>query len=99
MSDRKSEPAIQNTPPPLPAHCGGDSQNEKEGKDAPESSNSTMASNEEDCQTARFSMLRQNAFVRSCWKVLTWMPERCRYDPESPPQFSMMLNLLFAFVS
>ncbi|KAM3073143.1 hypothetical protein ACMFMG_008858 [Clarireedia jacksonii] len=97
MSDRTSEPAIQDTPPPLPAHSGGDSQNETDGKDTRESSNSTTGSHHEDSQKERTSMLRNNAFVRSCWKVVTWMPERCRYDPESPPEFSMMLNLLFAF--
>ncbi|PQE25862.1 major facilitator superfamily transporter protein [Rutstroemia sp. NJR-2017a BBW] len=97
MSDRKPEPVIRNTPPPVPAHSGGDSQNDNEGKYAGESNTSTTTSNGEDGQKARFSTLRENAFMRSCWKVLTWMPKRCRYDPESPPQFSMMLNLLFAF--
>ncbi len=33
------------------------------------------------------------------WSFLTWTPKRCRWDPASPPKFSMGLNLLFAFVS
>lgn len=32
-------------------------------------------------------------------KFLTWMPRRCRYDPDNPPKFNLALNLLFALVS
>lgn len=37
--------------------------------------------------------------IRSSWiyGVLSWTPPRCRWDPEKPPQFSMSLNVLFAF--
>ncbi|WPA99296.1 uncharacterized protein RHO25_003913 [Cercospora beticola] len=34
------------------------------------------------------------------WRVydfVFWVPENCRYDPSSPPQFSIALNILFAF--
>ena len=31
-------------------------------------------------------------------RVILWAPQRCRYDEESPPRFTMALNLLFAFV-
>jgi hypothetical protein len=34
---------------------------------------------------------------RRIFAVLTWVPPRCRWDPEKPPQFSMSLNVLFAF--
>lgn len=31
--------------------------------------------------------------------TVTWMPPRCRYNPESPPKFTFALNLLFAFAA
>lgn len=31
------------------------------------------------------------------YSLITYTPKRCRYDPEKPFQFSMPLNLLFAF--
>jgi predicted MFS family arabinose efflux permease len=31
------------------------------------------------------------------YSVLTWTPERLRWNPNSPPQFSMFLNILFGF--
>ena len=34
---------------------------------------------------------------RKIYSVLTWTPPRCRWDPEKPPEFSMPLNILFAF--
>ncbi|KAH8665760.1 major facilitator superfamily transporter [Tricladium varicosporioides] len=36
-------------------------------------------------------------FARSCWRWITWTPKRCRWDPDSPPKFSLSLNLLFGF--
>ncbi|OTB10319.1 hypothetical protein K445DRAFT_70566 [Daldinia sp. EC12] len=30
-------------------------------------------------------------------RTLNWMPQRCRYDPENPPSFTLSLNILFAF--
>jgi hypothetical protein len=40
---------------------------------------------------------------RSRWRrmydVLTYTPVRCRWDPEKPPQFSMSMNVLFAFAA
>ncbi len=47
----------------------------------------------------RFAQIRDNEFARRVWKVVSWTPERCRWDPESPPKFSLGLNLLFGFVS
>lgn len=41
--------------------------------------------------------------VLSIWKrvyaVLTWTPPNCRWDPNKPPQFSMSMNVLFAFAA
>jgi hypothetical protein len=31
------------------------------------------------------------------YHFLSYTPERCRWDPEAPPKFSMALNCLFAF--
>ena len=31
--------------------------------------------------------------------LITWTPKRCRYDPNSPPRFSMALNFLFGFAA
>ena len=33
------------------------------------------------------------------YNTLTWCPPRCRWDPEKPPQFSMSMNVLFAFAA
>lgn len=33
------------------------------------------------------------------YTVLSYTPERCRYDPDNPPKFSTALNLLFAFAA
>ena len=43
--------------------------------------------------------LRDNKMARELWRIVTWTPRRCRWDPDSPPKFSMSLNLLFGFVS
>ncbi|KAL1303355.1 hypothetical protein AAFC00_006752 [Neodothiora populina] len=34
---------------------------------------------------------------RKAYDTLTWTPPQCRYDPAQPPQFSVGLNVLFAF--
>jgi len=44
-----------------------------------------------------FARLRENEHARTLWRVISWTPTRCRWDPESPPKFSMSLNLLFGF--
>jgi hypothetical protein len=43
-------------------------------------------------RTPRF----KSAFKRA-WDIVTWTPPNCRWDPEKPPQFSLGLNILFAF--
>jgi hypothetical protein len=37
------------------------------------------------------------SFFRNFYRVVNWTPPKCRWDPAKPPQFSMGLNLLFAF--
>ncbi|KAL8647880.1 MAG: hypothetical protein Q9210_005296 [Variospora velana] len=34
---------------------------------------------------------------QTIYRVLSYTPKRCRYDPANPPKFSTALNLLFAF--
>lgn len=36
---------------------------------------------------------------RRVYKILTWTPPNCRWDPNRPPQFSMSMNALFAFAA
>ncbi|KAL1610468.1 hypothetical protein SLS60_002136 [Paraconiothyrium brasiliense] len=36
---------------------------------------------------------------RKIYDILTYTPPRCRWDPERPPQFSMSMNVLFAFAA
>lgn len=36
---------------------------------------------------------------RRTYDILTYTPPRCRWDPEKPPQFSMGMNVLFAFAA
>lgn len=36
-------------------------------------------------------------FLSRAWDIITWTPPNCRWDPERPPQFSLGLNILFAF--
>lgn len=39
----------------------------------------------------------QNTLLSKAIKVISWMPQRCRYDPENQPNFTLALNILFAF--
>ncbi|XMA11215.1 hypothetical protein WAI453_004006 [Rhynchosporium graminicola] len=58
---------------------------------------STLASSDDDKK--RFAHLRDNYVVRKIRRIISWTPKRCRWDPESPPQFSIGLNLLFGFAA
>jgi hypothetical protein len=72
----------------------GSEKNSKSLDDANDSA-STGSSHEK----GRFAKIRDHQYARACWNLVTWTPKRCRWDPQSPPQFSMGLNLLFGFVS
>ena len=41
---------------------------------------------------------RTNGFLAKVLDILNWMPQRCRYDPENPPSFTLSMNILLAFV-
>jgi hypothetical protein len=74
--------------------------NEKESGEIQESaSNDSLESDTETEKKDRFQSLRKNAVARRIWSFVTYTPPRCRWDPETPPKFSMALNLLFGFVS
>jgi hypothetical protein len=36
---------------------------------------------------------------KKIYSVLTYTPPNCRWDPKHPPQFSMAMNVLFAFAA
>src|SRR6187551_777333 len=37
--------------------------------------------------------------LRRVYDFLSWTPPQCRWDPKKPPQFSIGLNILFAFAA
>ncbi|KAF1841907.1 MFS general substrate transporter [Cucurbitaria berberidis CBS 394.84] len=42
---------------------------------------------------------KESSLWRRIYRVLTWTPPNCRWDPDRPPQFSMSMNVLFAFAA
>lgn len=40
---------------------------------------------------------RGKALLVKAMEILNWMPQRCRYDPENPPNFTLAMNILLAF--
>ncbi|KAH7380773.1 major facilitator superfamily domain-containing protein [Pyrenochaeta sp. MPI-SDFR-AT-0127] len=42
---------------------------------------------------------KESSLWRRVYEVLTWTPPNCRWDPSKPPQFSMSMNVLFAFAA
>jgi hypothetical protein len=47
----------------------------------------------------RLARIKNHQYTRASWNFVAWTPKRCRWDPDSPPKFSLGLNLLFGFVS
>ncbi|CAO2647860.1 Nn.00g087820.m01.CDS01 [Neocucurbitaria sp. VM-36] len=41
----------------------------------------------------------ERSLSRRIYRILTWTPPNCRWDPSKPPQFSMSMNVLFAFAA
>ncbi|KAH7139515.1 putative major facilitator superfamily transporter [Dendryphion nanum] len=41
----------------------------------------------------------KNPILRKFYSIITYIPPPARYDPQSPPRFSLSLNLLFAFAA
>jgi len=42
---------------------------------------------------------KRESVWRRVYNILTWTPPNCRWDPAKPPQFSMSMNVLFAFAA
>src|SRR5437588_12021912 len=47
--------------------------------------------------TSRHDISEPVPLWRKIYRIFSWTPPRCRWDPDKPPQFSMALNVLFAF--
>ncbi|KAF2178785.1 MFS general substrate transporter [Zopfia rhizophila CBS 207.26] len=41
----------------------------------------------------------QTSIWHKIYDIIIWTPPRCRWDPSKPPQFSVSLNILFAFAA
>jgi hypothetical protein len=76
---------------PAPANGADEEREQLETKEIP--------SNGHDVERVSSASSRKKGVLQRLWKVLTWSPKRCRWDPKNPPKFSMGLNLLFGFVS
>lgn len=53
------------------------------------SSRTDIVTNTERNGTGHEKEQREQSLRGKIWKVLTWTPPNCRWDPEKPPQFSM----------
>jgi hypothetical protein len=71
------------------------SEQKSNGLENANASTSTRSSDEK----GPLSKIANHHYIRACWDFMTWTPTRCRWDPESPPKFSLGLNVLFGFVS
>ncbi|KAI4863506.1 MFS general substrate transporter [Hypoxylon rubiginosum] len=40
---------------------------------------------------------KKNHLLNKVTRILNWMPQRCRYDPENPPRFTLSMNIMLAF--
>ncbi|RDW88914.1 hypothetical protein BP6252_00946 [Coleophoma cylindrospora] len=92
MADLKDGPASAQPQSPRTSHGDGPVE---EGLDAQQGS--TRRNGGQPQPRISIERICQNPFARRCWEAVSWTPQRCRWDPESPPTFSMALNLLFAF--
>lgn len=83
--------------PPPPSETASEPRDEaKEKNNEPD----FISDGSSDCNgKTYFAKLKDSAFSRRCWQIVTWMPARCRYDIDHPHEFGIGLNLLFAFVS
>ncbi|KAI5860856.1 MFS general substrate transporter [Durotheca rogersii] len=64
----------------------------KESGPSDSRSESVIAVDEDDSAPSKRRGLLAKAVA-----VLSWMPQRCRYDPENPPSFTLSMNILLAF--
>ena len=63
----------------------------------------TSPTTEPETQQATTAPLTQSSSspsrFRKLYTIIIWTPPRCRWDPSKPPQFSMAMNVLFAFAA
>ncbi|OTB02784.1 hypothetical protein M426DRAFT_322381 [Hypoxylon sp. CI-4A] len=50
------------------------------------------ASSESGCNETK-----KNSIPAKVIRIVNWMPQRCRYDPDNPPSFTLSMNMLLAF--
>ncbi|PBP26953.1 MFS multidrug transporter-like protein [Diplocarpon rosae] len=82
----------------LPLRSAKRSPGRRRALDAGDDSNGSATASSSD-EKGGLARMRDNDSARKIWELVSWTPERCRWDPESPPEFSMALNLLFAFAA
>lgn len=79
---------------PVPSDLGGENKDQEttsQNPSNPSSDSSTQDSNNEHGSPSRPPLWRR------LYSTLFWVPPQARFDPSSPPAFSMALNILFAF--
>jgi hypothetical protein len=81
---------------------GGQEPTRANGERGPQIATSTPTSSE-DIQGSGKGLEEKEQGKQPLWRriyaVLTWTPPNCRWDPDKPPQFSMSMNVLFAFAA
>lgn len=93
MTAPQHRPSGDNGPPPETADVGG----EKE-QTTTTSQDPTPSSDISNPDTSKPGVPSTHAPLwRRLYRTLSWVPPRARFDPNSPPKFSMRLNVLFAF--
>ncbi|KAK8079165.1 hypothetical protein PG994_002972 [Apiospora phragmitis] len=73
---------------------------EKQPRAAEEESRGTVTSQSQDPRTSptQIDSSENGATETSIWTLLDyWKPQRCRYDPKNPPQFTLATNILLGF--
>lgn len=41
---------------------------------------------------------KMSILARPLFDFIFWTPRRCRYDPDNPPQFTLLMNMLMGLV-
>lgn len=73
----------------------GDDETGRIRASTPQTSTPTFSAHGEDGTKSR----KEISIWRRIYNVLAWTPPNCRWDPAKPPQFSMSMNVLFAFAA
>lgn len=84
-----------NGPETIVSDVGGE--NEKNISTPQETANGSDDSIQDSTKTEDPSPTQQHPLWRRIYNTIYWVPPQARFDPASPPKFSMSLNVLFAF--